>query len=66
MTTYSGTPDRVVPTQHPDSFKTSAETGTDLLHSVWEALPPTLRVAALLLDVSLTPRQSKTLHERGA
>jgi IMP cyclohydrolase len=64
MTTYSGTPDNIVSTQHPDSLNTAAGTGEDLLHSVWEALPPTIRVAALLLDVSLAPRQAHTLHER--
>jgi hypothetical protein len=62
MTTYRGTPDNIISTQHPDSFKTTAKTGEDLLHSVWETLPSTLRVAALLLDVSLAPGQAQTLH----
>lgn len=66
MTTYRGTPENVVSTQHPDSFTTAAETGVDLLHTVWQALPPTLRVAALLLDVQPTPGRAHTVHEREA
>jgi hypothetical protein len=65
MTTYSGTPDNIVSTQHPASFKAATRTGEDLLHSVWEALPSTLRVAAFLLDVSPAPRRAQTLHEPG-
>jgi IMP cyclohydrolase-like protein len=65
MTTYRGTPDDIVSTRHPDSFGTTAETGEDLLRGVWDALPSTLRVAALVLDVSLAPRRTQTVHERG-
>lgn len=50
MTTYSGTVTEVSTTTCPTDMTVSAASSADALAAIWEALDPSLRVAALAFD----------------
>lgn len=48
VTTYAGTVEQVVPSGLPIDVSLAARTGEEFLTEIWESLPSTLRVAALV------------------